>query len=108
MAGHTQRHDGEPAFACLKANVGSIQVKSERGIKRHPAVAPDDQQQLVERRDPRRQFGTVAELPAPIDDPADALGPERLGKIVVRDDLTDAVNARDADRPEPSLSSRIC
>ena len=45
----------------LKANVGSVEVKSERGVKAKPGIAPDDQQQFVKCRDPRRQLGTVAE-----------------------------------------------
>ena len=77
-------------------------MKPQRRVESQPRIAPHDQQQLVERRDPGRQLGPVAERSAAIDDPAGARGGERTARLRRRNDLAHAIHARDADRPEPS------
>ena len=101
MAQSPQRHDGQPALACLKAHIGAIQMKPQRRVESQPRIAPHDQQQLVERRDLGRQLGPVTKRSAAIDDPAGARNGERTARLRRRNDLAHAVYARDADRPKP-------
>ena len=81
MAQGAQCHDGQSSFARLKADVGPVEVKPQRGVEAQARIAANDQQQLIEGRDRGGQLGPVAEQSATIDDPADAFGGERLREI---------------------------
>jgi hypothetical protein len=84
----------------MKADVGTVEMESQRGVESQTGIAADDQKQLVERRDWGRQLGAIAQLSAAIDDRADPLGAKRLCEIMRRDHIADTVNPRDADRPK--------
>jgi hypothetical protein len=101
MAKSAQCHDGQALLLGLKANVGSIQMKPQLRFKYQRRVSPDDQHSLVERRNAGRQVGAIAEQTAAIFHPADSFGGERLCTIIGRDHLTDPINSRDPNRPEP-------
>ena len=55
--GAAERHDRKTLFARLEANVGSIEVKSQRGVESQRRIPSNDQHQLVERRDSGRSSG---------------------------------------------------
>ena len=71
-------HHGQSLFACLKADIGSIQVESQIRVESKAGITSHDQQQLIKRRDLGGQLRSVAERPAAIDDPANAPGGQRL------------------------------
>ena len=73
-----QCHHGQPLFACLQADIGSIEMESQNRVESKSGISSHDQQQLIERRDPCGQLRPVAEHPAAINDPANALGGQRL------------------------------
>ncbi len=103
MTQRAQCHHGQPLFDCLKANIGSIQMESKFRIESQAGVPSDDQQQLVERRDLCGQVWPIAEHSAAVNDPADALGGERLRCVARRDYFADTVHPRDPDRPKLPL-----
>ena len=74
MAQGTDRHDGQALLRSLETEIGPIKMKPQRRVKSQPRVAAHDQHQLVERCNPGRQDGSVAERPAAVDDEA-ASGP---------------------------------
>ena len=78
MTQRGQCHHGQPLFACLKADIGSIQVESQIRVESKAGITFHDQQQLIKCCDFGGQFRPVAEHLAAIDDPANAPGGQRL------------------------------
>ena len=78
MTQRAQCHHGQSLFACLQADIGSIQMESQIRVESKAGIPSHDQQQLVKRCDPCGQLRSVAEHPAAINDPANALGGQRL------------------------------
>jgi hypothetical protein len=78
-----------------------LSLNSRTLVESQDRITSHGRQQLVKSRYPGRPFGAVAELTAAIINPADAWDGERLREIGRCDDLTDPVNSRDSDRPEP-------
>ena len=101
MAQGTESHDGQAPFARLKADVGAVEMKPQRGVESQAGIAANDQQQLVERRDRAGSSGpSRSSRPRSTTQPmrAAASGCERSRPC---DDLADPVNSGDTDRPEP-------
>ena len=70
-------------------------------VESEGCIAPRDQQQLIQGNDRCRKLRSFIQHPASVDDPADALGRQEMARPL--DHLTDPVDTRDADRPEPSF-----
>ena len=100
MAEGTQSHDRQASFPRLQADIGAVEMEPQRGVELQTGIPANDQQQLVERRDPGGQLGAIAQLSAAIDNPADSFCTERLGGFQWRDHLSDPINPRDTDWPE--------
>src|SRR5947207_1687712 len=71
------------------------------GSPRGHRGAGKEKEELVERGDPRGQLGSIAEDSAAVDHPADPFGLEGTSRRQL--DVADPVDARDADRPQPTL-----
>ena len=78
-------------------------MKSQRRVESQARVAPHDQQQLVESRDPGGQLGPVAERSAAIDHPAGPRGREGPSRLPRRNYLADSIDASDTNRPKSPL-----
>ena len=78
MTQRRQCHHGQPLFACLKADIDSIEVESQIRVESKAGITFHDQQQLIKCCDPCGQFRPVAEHPAAVNDPANAPGGQRL------------------------------
>ena len=81
MAHGIQRDDGQFPFASLEAEIGAIEVKPQRRVESQGCLPWHDQQQLVERGDPRRELGSIAKHSTAVDDPSDPLGRQRWARV---------------------------
>ena len=77
VADRIEGDDGKAAFFGLEANVGSVEMKPERGIKSQGRISSNDQQQLVECGDLGWQLMAVEEFVAAMDNPADSVDGKR-------------------------------
>ncbi len=73
-----QCHHGQPLFACLQADISSIEMESQIRVKSKSGISSHDQQQLIKCCDLGGQLRPVAEHAAAVNDPTSAPGGQRL------------------------------